>query len=185
MTNKLVGFLVCGVTLLGAASFCMAQGIGDAGVQPAGGRGGFGARKPLPPVVVPDKDYTAWPLTPEQAQYKDIDGFHLKKDYLMPIVAISEKSKADGNVYWGRIAGTPYDQMNGLFARRAIHPPGRARSPYRLCRLGKRGRHSGQGLEGQGSVDLFHAAAGPARKFGVFDRCHRTRAEGWRSAHHP
>jgi hypothetical protein len=111
MTNKLVGFLVCGVTLLGAASFCMAQGIGDAGVQPAGGRGGFGARKPLPPVVVPDKDYTAWPLTPEQAQYKDIDGFHLKKDYLMPIVAISEKSKADGNVYWGRIAGTPYDQM--------------------------------------------------------------------------
>ena len=101
--------LACSALVVSDLGF--AQGVGDAGAQRAGAGGFGGPRKPLPPVVIPDKDYVAWPLTPEQAQYKDIDGFHLKKDYLLPPVGISAKSKADGNVYWGRIAGTPYDKM--------------------------------------------------------------------------
>lgn len=86
------------------------QGIGD--VSP-GDRARLmaGARTCcLPPVILPDDAYLDWPLSPAQQVYAKIDGTHMK-DMVKQIVAISEKSKADGNQYWGRIAGTPYDAM--------------------------------------------------------------------------
>ena len=49
-------------------------------------------------------------MPPGKEKYAGISGDTLKKDE-EAIVAISEKSKADGNQYWGRIAGTPYDHM--------------------------------------------------------------------------
>jgi hypothetical protein len=39
-----------------------------------------------------------------------MDGFKMK-GYVNEITAISRKSRDDGNQYWGRIAGTPYDKM--------------------------------------------------------------------------
>src|SRR5215469_17465149 len=74
------------------------------------GRGAFGIRIGLPPVVLPDEAYLEWPLTPAQQVYGKISGAHMK-DLVKQIVAISEKSRADGNQYWGRIAGSPYDAM--------------------------------------------------------------------------
>jgi len=96
---------------LSAANVSVAQGVADAGRPQGGAAAGFLNRKPLPPVVIPDSEYVVWPLTPAQAKYKDINGEHLKNDYVAQIVAISEKSKADGNQYWGRISSTPYDKM--------------------------------------------------------------------------
>jgi hypothetical protein len=39
-----------------------------------------------------------------------IDGLKIKS-FINEITAISRKSRDDGNQYWGRIAGTPYDRM--------------------------------------------------------------------------
>src|SRR4029077_10887663 len=39
-----------------------------------------------------------------------IDGLKMK-EVVEQIAAISRKSRDDGNQYWGRIAGTPYDRM--------------------------------------------------------------------------
>ena len=84
-----------------------AQG-GEGAARPP--RPAFGIRIGLPPVVIPDEDYLEWPLTPAQQAYARIDGRHMK-DLVRQVVAFSEKSRADGHQYWGRIAGTPYDAM--------------------------------------------------------------------------
>ena len=78
-------------------------------------------------VTVTAQQPPAWPITPhaypldddhyirqalpasEQA-YGRIDGAHLKQ-YVVDITSISRKSRDEGNVYWGRIAGTKYDDM--------------------------------------------------------------------------
>jgi hypothetical protein len=51
------------------------------------------------------------PLVPAADQkYLKIDGLKMK-DTLKEVVAISYKSRDDGNKYWGRIAGTKYEAM--------------------------------------------------------------------------
>src|SRR4029453_16332042 len=51
------------------------------------------------------------PLVPAADQkYLKIDGLKMK-DTLREVVAISYKSRDDGNKYWGRIAGTKYEAM--------------------------------------------------------------------------
>src|SRR6187200_3735370 len=51
------------------------------------------------------------PLVPAADQkYLKIDGLKMK-DTLKEVVAISLKSRDDGNKYWGRIAGTKYEAM--------------------------------------------------------------------------
>jgi hypothetical protein len=51
------------------------------------------------------------PLVPAADQkYLKIDGLKMK-DTLREVVAISLKSRDDGNKYWGRIAGTKYEAM--------------------------------------------------------------------------
>jgi hypothetical protein len=56
--------------------------------------------------------YVPLPALPAADQiYAKLDGLHLKKDFMMPIMEISLKSRDDGNKYWGRIAGTKYEQM--------------------------------------------------------------------------
>ena len=59
---------------------------------------------------VRDEAYTR-PLVPAADQkYLKIDGLKMK-DTLKEVVAISLKSRDDGNKYWGRIAGSKYEAM--------------------------------------------------------------------------
>ena len=52
----------------------------------------------------------AVPLPAAERIYADIDGRRMKA-FVNDIVAISRKSRDDGNKYWGRIAGTKYEEM--------------------------------------------------------------------------
>ncbi len=52
----------------------------------------------------------AAPLPVSERAYADIDGIHMKT-VVNEIVAISRRSRDDGNRYWGRIAGTKYEAM--------------------------------------------------------------------------
>jgi hypothetical protein len=54
--------------------------------------------------------FVRFPLPASEKAYADINGERIKA-YLKEVVAISLKSKADGNKWWGRIAGTQYDHM--------------------------------------------------------------------------
>ena len=58
----------------------------------------------------PDENYIQLPLPASEQKYAAIKGSEIRK-YQADVVAISEKSKSDGNQYWGRIAGTDYDHM--------------------------------------------------------------------------
>lgn len=65
----------------------------------------------LPPNWLADDQFMRWPYPAGDALYNDLDGFRIKK-MTGEITAISLKSRADGNQYWGRIAGTPYEVMS-------------------------------------------------------------------------
>jgi hypothetical protein len=57
-----------------------------------------------------DTTFVRFPLPASEKAYAGIEGEKIK-GYLKEVVAISLKSKADGNKWWGRIAGTQYDHM--------------------------------------------------------------------------
>jgi hypothetical protein len=61
-------------------------------------------------LYLPDEAYPQFPLPPGNEAYAHVDGRKLKK-VVDEIAAISRKSRDDGNQYWGRIPGTPYDRM--------------------------------------------------------------------------
>jgi hypothetical protein len=67
-----------------------------------------------PPVAMPphdlDASYIRMPLPPSEQQYGRIDGDHLRQ-MVDDITAISRKSRDAGDVVWGRLAGTTYDDM--------------------------------------------------------------------------
>jgi hypothetical protein len=50
------------------------------------------------------------PLAPKDARYASLEGEHIKK-FVREITAIADKCRDDGNRWWGRIAGTKYDDM--------------------------------------------------------------------------
>ena len=52
------------------------------------------------------------PLSAADRVYADIDGRRMK-GLVNEVVAISRRSRDDGNKYWGRIAGTKYEAMTG------------------------------------------------------------------------
>src|SRR5262245_23765030 len=64
----------------------------------------------VPPNWLSDDQFTRWPYPAADKAYNDLDGFRIK-GFIGEITAISRKSRDDGNQYWGRIAGTPYDRM--------------------------------------------------------------------------
>lgn len=79
---------------------------------PARGRGGAPAPpnplgQPLldPAGHVRDEAIIHAPLAPADAKYADIDGRHMK-EILKEIVAISDKNRDSGEVFWGRNVGT-------------------------------------------------------------------------------
>ena len=57
-----------------------------------------------------DASYIRMPVPPGEQKYGQLDGEHMK-EFVRAIVAVSEKSKADGELLWGRLAGTKYDDM--------------------------------------------------------------------------
>lgn len=61
-------------------------------------------------LYLPDAAYPRFPLPKGEEAYGDIDGLRAKA-LAGEITAISRKSRDDGNQYWGRITGTPYDKM--------------------------------------------------------------------------
>jgi len=61
-------------------------------------------------LFLPDDAYLHWPLPAGEEAYAGVDGMAIKK-IIPEITAISRKSRDDGNQFWGRIAGTPYDRM--------------------------------------------------------------------------
>jgi peptidase M28-like protein len=63
-----------------------------------------------PPLWLPDAEYLRWPLPPTEQAYAGLSGRRIK-GYIDEITAISRKSRDDGNQYWGRITGTPYDRL--------------------------------------------------------------------------
>ena len=83
------------------------RGEGGAPAEARGrGRGGI----PEPPLWLSDDDYLRWPLPASEQKYAVIDGFRIKR-HINDITAFSRRSRDDGNQYWGRITGTPYDKM--------------------------------------------------------------------------
>ena len=74
------------------------------GEQPLG-RGAF-----QPTVWWGDEMFPKWPYPAGDAAYADLDGVKIK-GYINEITAIARKSRDDGNQYWGRITGSPYDKM--------------------------------------------------------------------------
>ena len=63
-----------------------------------------------PPLFLPDDEYLRWPLPASEQAYAGLSGRRIK-GYIQEITAISRKSRDDGQQYWGRITGTPYDRM--------------------------------------------------------------------------
>ena len=57
-----------------------------------------------------EASYIRMPLAPGLEKYGRIDGARLKT-FVNEITAISRKSRDDGELLWGRIAGTKYDEM--------------------------------------------------------------------------
>src|SRR5438093_8881832 len=85
--------------------------VGTFLVVPHAQRGGGERSGPAqPPLWLPDDQYLRLPLPPGEQIYAALDA-HRIKGYINEITAISRKSRDDGNQYWGRITGTPYDKM--------------------------------------------------------------------------
>src|SRR5580658_5584149 len=61
---------------------------------------------------VKDEAYVPAPQSDAARLYADISGARMKAQ-VEEIVAISLRSREDGNRYWGRIAGTKYEAMTG------------------------------------------------------------------------
>ena len=61
---------------------------------------------------VKEEAYIPAPLPESARAYADISGAQMKT-LVEEVVAISLKSRDDGNRYWGRIAGTKYETMTG------------------------------------------------------------------------
>jgi hypothetical protein len=81
------------------------QGGAPAANAPQGGRGAY-----QPTLWWGDEMFPKWPYPAGDAVYADLDGMKIK-GYINEITAISRKSRDDGNQYWGRITGSPYDKM--------------------------------------------------------------------------
>ena len=70
---------------------------------------GVGLPRDMDRLLIPDSEYPVFPLKPGQEAYADVDGYRIKET-LKQITAISLRSLDAGELYWGRIPGTPYHQ---------------------------------------------------------------------------
>jgi Peptidase family M28 len=91
----------------------------QAGARAAFGLGGLGLPADRDKLYQPDKNYIQVPLPPGDQRYAGIKAGDIEK-IQSDVIAISEKSKADGNQYWGRITGTEYDHMTSDYVMAAF-----------------------------------------------------------------
>ena len=61
-------------------------------------------------LYLPDEAYPRFPLPPNNEAYAHVNGLKMKA-VMEQITAISRQSRDAGDQYWGRIAGTRYDQL--------------------------------------------------------------------------
>ncbi len=112
-----LGVFALGAGPLGAQTAPPATGAQNAAQVPATlsrPTGRFGRTLGLPKdgkeLYIADEDYIRFPLPPGEQAYAGVDAKSIKAT-IGEITAISRKSRDDGNQYWGRIPGTPYDRM--------------------------------------------------------------------------
>src|SRR5688572_6588182 len=106
MRFAFIGF--CLIAILGVV-LVQAQ-RGGAPAQSGGDSAPVGRGVYQPILWLPDEAFPRWTYPAEDSAYNKMDGFNIKS-YINDITAISRKSRDDGNQYWGRITGTPYDKM--------------------------------------------------------------------------
>ena len=104
------------------AGLAIATRIAAQGQQPASQPGGAAAAPrqapPAQPLLDPqgrirEEAFIPAPaLTGDDRRYADIEGRRMKA-IVNDVVAISRRSRDDGNKYWGRISGTKYEEMTG------------------------------------------------------------------------
>jgi hypothetical protein len=108
-----VAMTVVGILSLGFAAH---PGITQQSNNPEGhiaagfGLGGLGLPADRDKLYQTDKSYIQLPLPLQDRKYGSVKAADIEK-YQSDIIAIAEKSKSDGNQYWGRVTGTQYDQM--------------------------------------------------------------------------
>jgi Peptidase family M28 len=76
------------------------------------------------PGHVRDDAFIRIPLRPEDAKYRDLDGARMKA-VMRELIAISDKDRESGNVFWGRNVGTAghvaaQDWVEGYFKKNAL-----------------------------------------------------------------
>ncbi len=97
--------LVAAVGVAGVAAVALTQVVAEAQQAP-----------PQPLITAAGEvreeayDHLRRALTGEDRKYEQIDGQRLK-GWMNDVVAFSRRSRDDGNRYWGRISGTPYERM--------------------------------------------------------------------------
>jgi len=106
----LAGAAMALAALLGQAGWAETQpetpGAAEAAPAPVEARGRNAYR---PTHWLDDAEYLRWPLPATAQEYARIDGFRIK-DHIRALAAISRRSQAGGNQYWGRITGTQADR---------------------------------------------------------------------------
>jgi hypothetical protein len=109
--NRLLAILIGVATTIAAhQAFAQEQSpTRQQGVQAARYGTALGLPRDGGKLYLPDDAYPRFPLPPGNAAYAHVDGLKMK-EVVEQIAAISRKSRDDGNQYWGRIAGTPYDR---------------------------------------------------------------------------
>ena len=107
MTNTKWAIAMGAVAAMVAAGVVVSSRGGLQTEQP-----GETARTPITKHTYPldDAHYLRWALPPGEEAYGRIEGERLKT-WVDQITAVSRKSRDDGERFWGRIAGTKYDEM--------------------------------------------------------------------------
>jgi len=106
---RTVGIIAVAGVLAGSLFGPIAVGAQRSQQSPLQG-GGERSGPAQPPLFLPDDEYLRWPLPATEQAYGGLSGRRIK-GYIEDITAISRKSRDDGQQYWGRITGTPYDKM--------------------------------------------------------------------------
>ncbi len=105
MTLTLMAVVAAGASVARADSVSAAAVPGTSSGSPTEARGRNAYR---PPVWLSDSEYLSWPLPAAAQQYERIDGARIKR-HVQALADISQRSRAGGNQYWGRITGTAAD----------------------------------------------------------------------------
>lgn len=104
MRHVAIAAFVAGAVL--SSTSAMAQTSDSPGGPPYG----LGLPRDIDVLSIPDDDYPDWMLRADQMRYAGVNGDRMK-EWVRKISAISLQSQADGNMYWGRLPGTVYDEM--------------------------------------------------------------------------